>query len=75
MSEQAKALGALLLSITDLCDKAELHGIVESPSPEILAPLIDDASQLGIAFDATPNLTQLQTAVEAAAQRQAGAPD
>ena len=75
MSEQAKALGALLLTITDLCDEAELHGIVENPSPATLAPLIEDASQLGIAFDATPNLTQLQTAVEAAAQRAAGAPD
>ncbi|MBC7513892.1 MAG: hypothetical protein H7234_05580 [Herminiimonas sp.] len=75
MSEQAKALGALLLTITDLCDKAELHGIVENPPPEVLAPLIDDASQLGIAFEATPGLTQLQTAVEAAAQRAAGVPD
>lgn len=72
MSEQAKALGTLLLTITDLCDQAELHGIVENPSPEVLAPLIDDASQLGISFDATPDLTQLQTAVEAAAQRAGG---
>lgn len=74
MSEQAKALGALLLTITDLCDKAELQGIVENPSPAILAPLIDDASQLGIAFDATPDLSQLQSAVEAAAQRTASPP-
>ena len=75
MSEQAKALGALLLTITDLCDKAEMHGIVENPSSDVLAPLIDDASQLGIAFDATPDLNQLQTAVEAAAQRAATAPE
>lgn len=74
MTEQAKALGALLLTITDLCDKAELQGIVENPSPEVLAPLIDNASQLGIAFDAAPDLTQLQSAVEAAAQRAAAAP-
>ena len=72
MSEQAKALGTLLLTITDLCDQAEMHGIVQNPSPEVLAPLIDDASQLGIAFDTAPDLTQLQTAVEAAAQRAGG---
>ena len=74
MSEQAKSLGALLLTITDLCDKAEMQGIVGSPSTEVLAPLIDDASHLGIAFDAAPDLTQLQIAVEAAAQRAATAP-
>ena len=75
MSEQAKALGALLLTITDLCDQAEMQGIVGTPPPEVLAPLIDDASHLGIAFDAAPDLTALQMAVEAAAQRAAATPD
>ena len=72
MSEQAKALGALLITISDLCDDAEAHGIIQNPPAAVLGPLIEDASHLGIALDAAPTLAELHLAVEAAAQQSGG---
>lgn len=71
MSEQAKALGALLIVLTDLCDAAEAHGIVGTPPADVLGPLIDEASRLGVVLEAQPSLADLHLAVEAAAQRAA----
>jgi predicted carbohydrate-binding protein with CBM5 and CBM33 domain len=69
MSEHAKALGALLIKISDMCDSAEAHGIVQNPQPGALGPLIKDADLLGIRFVAPPSLADLHMEVEAAAQR------
>ncbi len=68
MSEQAKALGALLIEIAALSDAAEAHGIIENPPPAILDPLVVRARALGIAFDAPPSLGELHLAVETTAQ-------
>lgn len=72
MSDKEVALGALLITISDLCDAAEAHGIVENPPPDVLAPLIEEARQFDIEFDSTPSLEALHLAVEAAAQQASG---
>ena len=69
MSEQTKALGALLITVSDLCDAAEAHGIVAGLPAVELGPLIDAAARLGIHFETTPTLAELHLALEIAAQR------
>ena len=69
MSEQAKALGAMLITVADLCNAAEARGIVENLPAVDLGPLIEAASRLGIRFETTPTLAELHLALEAAAQR------
>ena len=75
MADKEVALGALLITISDLCDAAETHGIVENPPAEVLAPLVEEARQFDIEFDGTPSLEALHLAVEAAAQEAAGSTD
>ncbi len=72
MSDTATALGALLITLSDMCDRAEAQGIVGNPPAEVLEPLIREAQRLGIAFDAPPTLTDLHLAVETAAQGTVG---
>jgi predicted carbohydrate-binding protein with CBM5 and CBM33 domain len=69
MSDQAKALGALLLTISGMCDEAEAHGIVQNPPAIVLGTLVDDAAELGVEFSSDPTLAELHMAVDAAAQR------
>lgn len=74
MSDTATAMGALLITISDMCDQAEAHGIVGNPPATVLAPLISEAERLGIVFDTPPSLQELHVAVEAAAQKTAEGP-
>lgn len=71
MAANTVALGALLITITNLCDAAEAHGIVEPPSPDVLGPLIAEAKCCAIHFASTPTLEELRLAVDTAAQQDA----
>lgn len=68
MSEQAQALGALLIEIADLAGAAEDHGIVGNPTNDVLGPLIEQAQKLGVDVAPPASLADLHLAVEAAAQ-------
>ncbi len=68
MSDQTQALGTLLIEISDLAGAAEDHGIVGQPPRDVLAPLIEQAQQLGVDVAPQATLADLHLAVELAAQ-------
>lgn len=68
MSDQSQAIGTLLLEIADLASSAEDHGIVSHPPADVLAPLIEQAQQLGVDVTPQATLADLHLAVELAAQ-------
>lgn len=68
MSDQSQAIGTLLLEIADLASSAEDHGIVSHPPQDVLAPLIEQAQQLGVDVTPQATLADLHLAVELAAQ-------
>ena len=68
MSDHAMALGTLLIEIADLAGTAEDHGITGNPPPDVLGPLIEQASQLGVDIPPQASLADLHLAVETAAQ-------
>ncbi|GAC1411071.1 MAG: hypothetical protein NVSMB6_12060 [Burkholderiaceae bacterium] len=72
MEDTAAALGGLLITLSDLCDSAEAHGIIGNPPAAVLAPLVREAERLGIVFEVPPSLNELHLAVETAAQKAAG---
>lgn len=68
MSDQSQAIGTLLLEIADLASSVEDHGIVSHPPQDVLAPLIEQAQQLGVDVTPQATLADLHLAVELAAQ-------
>lgn len=68
MSDQSQAIGTLLIEIADLAGSAEDQGIVGTPSPDVLGPLIEQAQQLGVDVAPQATLADLHLAVELAAQ-------